>query len=130
MSWISLAGSLAAVLVVAWLVGRLGLGQGTPLDEAAARRLAEEVFVGHRFTRAALDRDGRAALVEGSRGELALVRAHGDKWVARLLAPPLAATVDGEALIIPASETMFGTTALTLGHDAATDWGRKLTGDA
>ncbi len=39
MNWVSLGGSLVAVFVVAWLVGRLGLGRATPLDEAAARRM-------------------------------------------------------------------------------------------
>ena len=127
MNWISLAGSLAAVLVVAWLVGRLGLGGGAPLDEAAARRTAEETFIGHRFGAVALDRDGRAALVEGASGEIALVRAHGDKWVARLIAPPVAARADGEALIVPPSEAMFGATTLMLGAEAAA-WAAKLRG--
>ena len=127
MNWISLAGSLAAVLVVAWLVGRLGLGRPAPLDEAAARRAAEETFIGHRFGAVALDRDGRAALVESAGGEIALVRAHGDKWVVRLIEPPVPARSEGEALIVPPSEAMFGATTLMLGADAAA-WAAKLKG--
>lgn len=127
MNWISLAGSLAAVFVVAWLVGRLGLGRAAPLDETSARRTVEETFIGHRFGAVALDRDGRAALVEGAGGEIALVRAHGDKWVARLIAAPVPARVDGEALIVPSSEAMFGATTLMLGADAAA-WAAKLKG--
>lgn len=126
MSWLSLGGSLAAVLFVTWLVGRLGLGRGTALDAAAARAIAEETFIGHHFGAVALDRDGRAALVEGANGEIALVRAHGDKWVARLLQPPVAARVDGNALIVPPSEVMFGMTTLVLGADAAARWAPKL----
>lgn len=128
MTWVSLAGSLLAVLFVAWLVGRLGLGQGAPLDEVAARRIAEDTFIGHRFGAVALDRDGRAALVEGAAGEFALVRAHGDKWVARLLQAPVAARHEGETLILPAGEAMFGSTTLMLGADDAARWAPRLQG--
>lgn len=127
MSWISLAGSLAAVFVVAWLVGRLGLGRPAPLDEGGARRAAEETFIGHRFGAVALDRDGRAALAEGADGAIALVRGHGDKWVARLIAPPVPARTDGEALIVPPAEAMFGATTLMLGAEAVA-WAAKLKG--
>ena len=128
MTWLSLGGSLAAVLVVAWLVGRLGLGRETPLDETTARRIAEETFIGHRFGAVALDRDGRSALVEGSGGEFALVRGHGDKWVARLLKAPVAARHDGEALIISSGEAMFSATTLALGAEAAARWESRLQG--
>jgi hypothetical protein len=128
MSWVSLAGSVLAVLLVAWLVGGLGLGQGGPLDEPTARRIAEETFIGHRFGAVALDRDGRAALVEGTAGEFALVRAHGDKWVARLLRAPVAARREGETLILPAGEAMFGSTTLMLGADDAARWASRLQG--
>lgn len=127
MSWLSLAGSLAAVFLVAWLVGRLGLGRAAPLDEAGARQAAEQAFIGHHFGAVALDRDGRAALVAAADGAVALIRSHGDKWVARLIAPPVAAQTDGEALIVPPSEAMFGTTTLMLGAEAAA-WAAKLRG--
>ncbi len=130
MSWISLGGSLAAVLFVSWLVGRLGLGRSPTLDADAARRIAGDTYLGHHFTEVTIDRDNRGALVAGSKGEIVLIRALGDKWVARLLTLPLAARADGEALMIPAGEAMFGATTLTLGHEAAMTWGRKLSGDA
>lgn len=128
MNWIILGGSLVAVVVVAWLVGRLGLGRPAPLDEFQARRVAEETFIGHRFGATTLDRDGRAALVEGADGEIALVRAHGDKWVARLLRSPVTAHLEAECLLVPAGETMFGVTTLTLGAEAAAEWAAKLKG--
>jgi hypothetical protein len=130
MSWVALAGSLAAVLFVAGLVKWLGLGRGAPLDAATARQIAADGFVGHRFGAAVVAADGRAALVEGAAGEIALVRALGDKWVTRLLAPPVALRVDGDALIIAAGETMFGATTLTLGAAEAARWAAKLQGDA
>ncbi len=126
MNWLTLAGSLAAVLVTAGLVKLLGLGRGDALDAATACRLAGDAHVGHRFVAAAIARDGRSALVEGGAGEIALVRAHGDKWVTRLLARPLAARVEGDALIIAPRETMFGATTLTLGAAEAARWAAKL----
>lgn len=128
MSWISLVGSLAAVLFVAWLVGRLGLGHPQPLDEAGARRLAEATFVGRRFGTVVLDRERLGALVEVFDGAFVLIRAHGDKWVARLVEPPIAARAEGEGLIVPASEAMFGATTLVLGADEAARWAVRLRG--
>jgi hypothetical protein len=122
-----LGGSLAAVLFVAWLVRRLGLGAPTPLDEAGARRVAEETFIGQRFGAVLLDRKGTAALVDG-RGAIALVRAHGDKWVARLLRPPIATRREGERLIVVPGEAMFGATVLNVGADAAARWAPRLEG--
>lgn len=130
MSWISLAGSLAAVLFVAWLVGRLGLGGARPLDEPTARQLVEATFVGRRFGAVRLDRDGRGALVEGLDGTAALVRPHGDKWVARLLHPPIEARTDGETLIVAPNETMFGSTKLVLGAEEAGRWVARLKGSS
>jgi len=129
-NWIGLAGSLAAVFVVAGLVKWLGLGRGAPLDEASVLQVAADTYIGPAFTTAVVGADGRAGLAEGVAGELALVRAHGDKWVARLLAPPVAARVDGDALIIAAGETMFGATTLTLGAAEAARWAAKLKGEA
>lgn len=130
MNWVALGGSLASVLVVAGLVRLLGLGRGAALDEATARQVAGDTFIGHRFISASIGREGRAGLVQGDAGEIALVRAHGDKWVARLLMLPLAARAEGEALIIPAGETMFGATILTLGADPAARWAAKLRGES
>ncbi len=128
MNWRALAGSLAAVLAVAGLVKLLGLGRGRALDAPTACEIAGDIYIGHRFVSAAIDAGGRAALAEGADGEIALVRAHGDKWVARLLALPVEARVDGDALIIAAAETMFGATVLTLGAAEAARWAAKLQG--
>lgn len=130
MNWIGLAGSLAAVLVVAGLVKLLGLGRGSALDEATACQVAADIYIGHRFASAVVAGDGRTALVEGSAGEIALVRPHGDKWVARLLPVPVKAHAQGDALIIAAGETMFGATMLTLGAADAARWAAKLQGEA
>ena len=128
MNWTVFAGSLVAVLFVAWLVGRLGLGAAAPLDETTARRIAQDTFIGHRFGAVALDASGRAALVEGADGSVMLVRAHGDKWVARHLRAPLEAKADGDLLIVEAGETMFGATTLELGAGEAARWAPRLQG--
>lgn len=126
MTWMSLLGSLAGVLAVVALAKWLGLGRATPLDDASALRIAEETFTGHRFRESVVDREGRAALVEGMAGEAALIRAHGDKWVARLLELPASAQAEGERLIVSPSETMFGATTLALGPADAARWAAKL----
>jgi len=128
MNWVVFVGSLIAVLFVAWLVGRLGLGTVAPLDEAAARRVAEDVFIGHRFCAVALDASGRAALLEATDGSVVLVRAHGDKWVARQLRAPHAARADGDQLVVEAGEPMFGATTLELGAGEAARWVPRLQG--
>ncbi len=128
MTWASFLGSLAGVLAVVALAKWLGLGRLEPLDEAGALRIAEDTFVGHRFRAAAVDREGRAALVEGMAGEMALLRSHGDKWVARLLDLPTSAQTEGERLIIGPSEAMFGTTTLALDGEEAARWASRLRG--
>ena len=56
--------SLVAVLFVAWLVGRMGLGADPRIEDAAhAIRLAEEAEAGFGGTEVARDRAGFAAIV-------------------------------------------------------------------
>lgn len=125
MTWLSLGGSLAAVFAVAWLVGRLGLGRAPTLDAATARQVAADAFVGRHFADAVVDVDGRSALVAGPDGEIALVRAHGDKWVTRLLGRD-AVRAEGAALIVPPVEAMFGATTLRLPEGEADRWAARL----
>ena len=72
---IQLAASLAAILLLAWGCGKLGLGGDVRLrDEAEARRLAGEALCGFEATDRALDRAGIGALLAllgifGSRDE-------------------------------------------------------------
>jgi len=62
MSLAYLAGSLAAILLLAWLAKRLGYGDAPELDEATARRIARDQFMGDRFDRVEIA-GGRARLL-------------------------------------------------------------------
>lgn len=62
MNWAYLAGSLAAILALAWLARRLGYGTPPALDEATARQVARDQFMGERFDLVELG-DGRAHLL-------------------------------------------------------------------
>ena len=128
MTIVSFLASVTAVLGVVALVHRLGLGRPAELDAATAIRIADEALFGHRFGAATVDAERRAALVEGENGEVALVRAHGAKLIARLLAPPVKVDVDGDRLIVDPSEFMLGATSLTLGAEEAGRWAEKLAG--
>src|SRR3546814_2492247 len=85
--------SLVIVLLVAWLVGKLGLGADPRIEnEAHAIRLAEEAEAGFRGVEVARDRAGFAAIVRNAEGRMMLVRAHGNHFAAR----PVDASVIGK----------------------------------
>src|SRR3546814_9054413 len=76
--------SLVAVLFIAWLVGKMGLGADPRIaDEAHAIRLAEEAEAGFCGIEVARDRAGFAAIVRNAEGRMLLVRAHGNHFAAR-----------------------------------------------
>ena len=89
---IQLGASLVAVLFIAWLVGKIGLGSDPRIADAAhAIRLAEEAEAGFGGVDVARDRAGFAAIVQNAEGRMMLVRAHGNFFAAR----PVDASVEG-----------------------------------
>lgn len=80
MNWAYLAGSLVAIVALAWLARRLGYGAPPPLDEATARQVARDQFMGERFDRVEFA-DGRARLL-GPDGPV-IVQPVGIRFVAR-----------------------------------------------
>ncbi len=81
---LQLAGSLAAILLLAAFARWLGLGRPAPLTEEQAIAEAGAVLPALRPHRAEIAPDGRSALVEGVGGR-ARVEAHGVRWVVRPL---------------------------------------------
>ena len=76
------AGSLAAVLALAWFARRLGLGGDPRLrDPAEVRRLANEALSGFEAQDVVLDRAGIGALLRDPAGRIMLLRRHGARWV-------------------------------------------------
>jgi hypothetical protein len=123
---IQLVASIAAILALAWLAGRLGLGGDVRIrDEAQARRLASEAVYGFEPVSVALDRAGIGALLKDATGRQMLLRRHGAMWVGRLLDGNVEARLNQEFLTIGTGEKAFGAITLQLG-EAAQVWAAGL----
>jgi len=120
------AASLAAILALAWLARRLGLGGDERLrDPDEAKRLAEEALCGFEAEDVALDRAGIGALLRDKSGQVMLLRRHGARWVARVLDSHAGVRLDRNFLKIATSERSFGEITLDLG-DQAQVWAGSL----
>lgn len=120
------SGSLAAILLLAWLARRLGLGGDPRLREPEeARRLAGEALCGFEATDVVLDRAGIGALLRDSTGRIMLLRRHGVHWVARLLDGHAGVRLDRSFMTIFTRDRTFGAITLDLG-DQAQVWASSL----
>lgn len=118
--------SLIAVLFLAWLVGRMGLGADPRIaDEAHAIRLAEEAEVGFGGIEVARDRAGFAAIVRNAEGRQMLVRAHGNHFAARPIDGQVTGRLDKDFLTLTMPEKTFGSVTLQLGKDAGM-WASRM----
>ena len=119
-------GSLAAILLLAWLARWLGLGGDPRLrDPDEARRLAGEALCGFEAQEVALDRAGIGALLRDSAGRIMLLRRHGVHWVARLLDSHAGVRLDRSFMTIATGDRTFGAITLDLG-DRAQAWASSL----
>jgi hypothetical protein len=123
MNWALLAGSLVAVLLLAWVAKAMGLGGDVRLDRATALDIAQGE--GFQPVDVVLDRAGMAAIVRDVGGRHMLIRRHGVNFVTRMLRQPLDARLDQKFLTIGTGEPMFGRITLDLG-DAASVWAAGL----
>lgn len=123
---IQLGASLVAVLFIAWLVGKIGLG-GDPriADADHAIRLAEEAEAGFRGVEVARDRAGFAAIVQNAEGRMMLVRAHGNFFAARPVDASVIGRLDKDFLTLTTPERTFGAVTLQLGRDAGM-WASRM----
>ena len=123
---IQLGASLVAVLFIAWLVGKVGLGSDPRIADAAhAIRLAEEAEAGFNGVDVARDRAGFAAIVQNAEGRMMLVRAHGNHFAARPVDEQMVARLDKDFLTLAPSERTFGAVTLNLGKDAGV-WAARM----
>jgi hypothetical protein len=123
---IQLGGSVVAVLLVVWLVGKMGLGADPRIeDEAHAIRLAEEAEVGFCGIEVARDRAGFAAIVRNAEGRQMLVRAHGNHFAARPIDGQVIGRLDKDFLTLTMPERTFGAVTLHLGKDAGM-WAARM----
>ena len=119
-------GSLVAILLLAWLARRLGLGGDPRLrDPDEARRLAGEALCGFEAQDVVLDRAGIGALLRDSAGRVMLLRRHGGRWAARLLDSHAEVRLDRTFLTISTNDVAFGAITLDLGDQAQT-WASSL----
>jgi hypothetical protein len=106
-NWLQLGGSVAAVLALAGIAWALGLGRASIADAAQAMRAAEDALSGFKATRAVVGSDGRAALVYGADGKVAVLKLHGAQPAVRLVTPAaVRETADG--LEVDTGERLFG----------------------
>lgn len=120
------AASLAAILLLAWLSRRLGLGGDVRIrDEDHARQLAGEAVFGFEAVDIAVDRAGIAALLRDASGRLMLVRRHGVMFVGRLLDRSVQARLDRTFLSLQTGEPGDRGVTLNLG-EAAQAWAAGL----
>ncbi|MGV3729178.1 MAG: hypothetical protein ACO1NN_00265 [Sphingopyxis sp.] len=118
--------SLVAVLFVAWLVGRIGLGADPRIEDAAhAIRLAEEAEAGFGGVEVARDRAGFAAIVRNAEGRMLLLRAHGNFFAARPVDASVIGRLDKDFLTLTTPEKTFGAVTLQLGKDAGM-WASRM----
>jgi hypothetical protein len=116
---IQLLGSLAAVLLLAALAWKLGLGGDVRIrTEDEARRLAREAIWGFEAAEVGLDRAGIGALLRDYTGRVMLLRRHGVHFVARLLDSHEGIRLDRNFLVIATGERAFGTVTLDLREEA------------
>lgn len=119
-------GSLAAILLLAWLARRLGLGGDPRLrDPDEARRLAGEALDGFEARDVVLDRAGIGALLRDTSGRVMLLRRHGARWAARLLDGHAGVRLDRTFMTIATRDRTFGAITLDLG-DQAQAWAGSL----
>lgn len=123
---IQLGLSLVAVLFVAWLVKKMGLGADPRIADADhAIRLAEEAETGFRGVEVARDRAGFAAIVRDAEGRMMLVRAHGNFFAARPVDATVVGRLDKNFLTLTTPEKTFGAVTLQLGRDAGM-WASRM----
>lgn len=117
---LKLAGSIAAILFIAWLARFWKLGGDVRIrSEEQAREIANETLCGFEPVEVAIDKAGIAALMRDADGRHLLVRRHGVQWAGRLLDHHNEARLDRNFLTVGTGEKTFGSVTLNLGAQAS-----------
>ena len=114
MMGLGLLGSLAGVLALAAIAWWLGLGRSEPLTVDEVRERAEFEFGPFSAEAVFVDERGDAAAVIGRDGRIVLFKRHGTQPASRLLTLPVRWRKEGEALVFPTADRMFGDLRLHL----------------
>ena len=117
---LKLAGSIAAILFIAWLARFWKLGGDVRIrSEEQAREIANETLSGFDPVDIGIDKAGIAALMRDANGRHLLVRRHGVQWAGRLLDHHNEARLDQNFLTVGTGEKTFGSVTLNLGAQAS-----------
>lgn len=117
---LKLAGSIAAILFIAWFARFLRLGGDVRIrSEEQAREIANETCCGFDPVEIAIDKAGIAALLRDAEGRHLLVRRHGVQWAGRLLDRHNDSRLDQNFLTVGTGEKNFGSVTLNLGWQAS-----------
>lgn len=117
---LKLAGSVAAILFIAWFARFLRLGGDVRIrSEEQAREIANETCCGFDPVEIAIDKAGIAALLRDADGRHLLVRRHGVQWAGRLLDRHNDSRLDKNFLTVGTGEKTFGSVTLNLGSQAS-----------
>lgn len=116
---IKLAGSIIAILFLAWLARHWQLGGDVRIrSEEQARSIADDIICGFDPIDIAIDKAGIGALMRDAKGRHLLVRSHGASWAGRLLDNHSETRLDQNFLTVSTGERTFGTVTLNLGERA------------
>ncbi|MFN2099138.1 hypothetical protein [Altererythrobacter sp. MF3-039] len=106
---IQFVGSLLAILVLAWIAKKLGLGGELRIEsEDHARQLADEVLNGFDPQEIEVGSDGRSAIMRDGSGQVMIMRQHGNKFAGRLLGPGSGSAVEEDRLEVRTGDRRFG----------------------
>jgi hypothetical protein len=123
---VQMAVSLIAVLALGWLARWMGLGGDTRITgNAHALQIAHDGIYGFAGIDAAIDRAGYSALVRDAQGRHVLIMVKGNKFVTRLVTPPIEGRLDHKLLTIDLREPDCAPVTLNLG-DKAQYWASGL----
>jgi hypothetical protein len=114
-----LAGSIIAILFLAWLARHWQLGGDVRIrNDEQARGIADDIICGFEPVDIAIDKAGIGALMRDAKGRHLLVRRHGASWAGRLLDNHSETRLDQNFLTVGTGERTFGTVTLNLGERA------------
>ncbi len=116
---VQIGGSLMAILVLAWLAHKMGLGGDERIrDDDHARYLADQAVSGFAPVDIVIDKAGYGALLRDRSGRVLVLKRHGTHFAGRIMTVRPEARLDQGLLTIQPDDRPFGAVTLNLGEQA------------
>lgn len=107
--------SLVAILALFALARAMKLGGQPKLtDERSAAFAAGEVEDGYVADRVAIARSGEAALARNAKGQIMVIKRHGNRFAGRILTPAAKVYEEVDIIIIDCGDARFGKVRLSI----------------